>query len=368
MKKIILLLMVFIVSIINAQDKIYVHITTAANSDGNVTYINHPDLNGNPNAGIVYSHVWNPNGNSGIYNNNITGLWYSNVENKWAIFNEDLSPIKEDSQYFIYIAADPSQVITHISTAANQGTDGTYTTNIDDPSFNNSDPGPYAIISNYWNPNSVYNTHLYSFYYDSANSKRGFYNRDFGPIPDGAAFKILVNGSGVSRYTHTTSAANNSGNWTVIDHPDLNGNPNATFVFSHYWGLNGNTGPVGNTKLGAWYNGTNWAIYLEDNSLTMDEGISFDIIIAPQEILGNNDITTESNIVMYPNPATNKTTISSSNEISNIRVFNILGQEVQTFSSNGTTMDLDVSSLQSGTYFVKIETELGTDTLKLIKQ
>ncbi len=367
MKKITTMLFLMLCLTLTAQDKIYVHTATAANISGHITYIDHPDLNGNPNAGIVYSHVWNPNGTVGVYNNNIDGLWYDGPQ--WAIFNEDTAiNMVEGAQFFIYIASDPSDVITHISTAANQGTDGSYTTEIDDANFNNADPGPYAIISNYWNPNAVYNTHLYSFYYDDVTNRRGFYNRDFDPIPDGAAFKILVNGAGVSRFTHTTDATNNNSNWTILDHPDLNGNPNATFVFSHYWGLSGNAGDIGNTKLSAWYDGNNWAIYLEDNTLTMNTGISFDIIVASQEILGNNDIAIESNLLMYPNPATNLTTITSLQEISNLQIFNILGQEVQNISGKGKSMQLDISTLETGTYFVKIETEFGTDSLKLIKQ
>ncbi len=239
MKKAILLLIMFIASIINAQDKIYVHTATVENIFYEATYIDHPDLNENPNAGIVFSHVWNPNGNTGVHNDNIDSLWYDDSDSRWYIFNEDASSMLEGTQFFIYIAADPASVITHISTAANQGSAGSYTTEIDDPNFNGLDPGPFAIISTYFNPNSVSNLHLYSFFYDEATNRRVVYNREGTAIPEGAAFKILVNGDeGVTPFTHVTDVTNNFGHRTTLDHPDLNGNPNATFVFSHYWGMN----------------------------------------------------------------------------------------------------------------------------------
>jgi len=223
-------------------------------------------------------------------------------------------------------------------------------------------------MSNYWNPNSVYNTHNYGFWYNTDSERRNIYTENGTNIPEDAAFKILVIGAGVSYLEHLSDASNISGNWTVLDHPDLNGNPNATFVFSHYYGVSGAGSQVTIDKvLSAWYTGTNWAIYTEDQSV-MPEGIAFDIIIADQEILGNDDVVLENKTILYPNPAINNTTITSSQEISNIKIFNILGQEVQNFSGNGTTMTLDISTIQTGTYFVKVEAENGTDTLKLIKQ
>ncbi|MFK5983190.1 MAG: T9SS type A sorting domain-containing protein [Flavobacteriaceae bacterium] len=365
MKKTILLLMMFIISIINAQDKIYVHTATAANSSGHITTIDHPDLNGNPNAGIVYKHVWNPNNATGVFNDNIDGLWYDGSQ--WTIFNEDINTMVDGAQYFIYIAADPADVITHVADVAHQGAAPSFT-EIDHPLLNDNNPGPYAIMSNYWNPFSTYNSFNYGFWYDPSTNRRNIYTENGSTIPENTAFKLLVIGNGVSYHSHQSDASNISSNWTVLDQPDLNGNPNATFVFSHYWGINGAGSEVTIDKtLSAWYTGTNWAIYTEDQS-PMPEGIAFDIIIADQEILGNDDVVLENKTILYPNPAINNTTITSSQEISNIKIFNILGQEVQSFSGNGTTMALDISTIQIGTYFVKVEAENGTETLKLIKQ
>ena len=158
MKTFFTLLLLVLFGVTNAQDKIYVHTATAANSGDNVTVIDHPDLNGNPNAGLVFVHNWNPGGTNSMYNDNVTGLYYDGLY--WAIFNEESSvDIVEGSHYNIYIA-DDSNVITHIATAANQGINA-FDTLIDDPAFNGNFPGPFAVLSNYWNPNNVYNNYYY---------------------------------------------------------------------------------------------------------------------------------------------------------------------------------------------------------------
>ena len=240
MKNLFTLMLLFSFLTIVAQDEIYVHTATAENSVLQVTFIDHPALNGNPDAGLVFAHNWNPPGSPGIYNNNVTGLWYSEAEEKWTIFNENTDvDIVEGSSYNVYICSNPDNVITHIATAANQGTIDAYTV-IDDDNLNSSNPGPYAIMSNYWNPNSVYNNYNYGFWYDEAAERRIIYTEGIITIPENAAFKILINGEGVTaRFTHVASEENNEFNYTVIDHPSLNGNPNATFVFTHYWGVNG---------------------------------------------------------------------------------------------------------------------------------
>ncbi len=280
-----LVLLLFCITL-TAQDKIYIHTATSSNSSGNVTYINHPDLNSNPSAGLVFSHVWNPGGSGGTYNNKVTGLRYNSSSSRWAIYNEDLSGITIGSSYNVYIA-NPANVITHVSTLANQGSFGASSTVIDDSGFNNLNPGPYAVMSNYYNPSSVYNTQNYGFYYDLSLNRRTIYEEGANPIPTNAAFKILITGSGagVARFTHQSTVGNITSNYTILDHPSLNNNPDAAFVFSHYWGVNGASSEVNIDKvLSVWYTGTRWAIYTEDSS-AMPTGVTFDVIIAPVSTL-----------------------------------------------------------------------------------
>ncbi|WP_339887495.1 T9SS type A sorting domain-containing protein [uncultured Flavobacterium sp.] len=67
----------------------------------------------------------------------------------------------------------------------------------------------------------------------------------------------------------------------------------------------------------------------------------------------------ESNITMYPNPAKNQVTISLDNTneiIEKISVVDILGKQViQLNKVNEVTKSIDLSSLNTGIYFIEIE-------------
>jgi hypothetical protein len=352
-----------------AQDKIYVHTATAANSVGNLTYINHPNLNGNPNAGIVYVHAWNPNNLPAVYNNNVTGLYYSSVESKWAIYNEDQSPIVDGSHYMVYIASEPNDVITHVSNAGNHGGAGDFTTLIDDPRMNFTNPGPYAVMCHYYNTNSIYNPGKFSFYYDTSYDKRGFFDDNGVPIPDGAAFKVLISGQGATRFTHITTAGNINGNTTRIDDPALNGNPNATFVFAHYYDRNGSTANQVKSVTSVFYDGNFWQIYCEDTSYNMPEDVAFDIIVVPQDTTaGVEDNQLAANISMFPNPAKKIVNFKASKSIENVTIYNMLGQKIMDMDNNATAAKMDISPLAQGTYLAKVKAGQGTQTLKLIKE
>jgi hypothetical protein len=375
MKKVILSLLVLCFGFIQAQDKIFVHTATASNIHptlNHITLIDHPDLNGNPNAGIVFSHVFNPNGGSGVYNDNIDGLFYTYTYGKWAIYNEDLSPMEVGASFFVYIASDPSDVITHVASVANEHPWGNATTVLD-PTFFGNNPGPYAVMSNYFNPHSVYNPYNYAFLYDyTVTNTRNIYNQAFGtPIPTNAAFKILVNGSGVvDHYTHQATASNTSAHITTIDHPDLNNNPNAAFVFSYYSGLGGVPEVEIDKKISAYYNGTKWKLYTEDQS-PFPIDVNFDIIIANREVLSAEEVDVNPVLAVFPNPADDMVKVSTNTPLKEISVYNILGQEVKSVQvdTNLSTVEIPITELTPGTYMVNVLTQSGQkQTLKLLKE
>ncbi|MBT8257796.1 MAG: T9SS type A sorting domain-containing protein [Bacteroidia bacterium] len=70
----------------------------------------------------------------------------------------------------------------------------------------------------------------------------------------------------------------------------------------------------------------------------------------------------------YPNPADNQINFNSAVNISKVQIFNLLGQNVSSFSegmlSNKT---IDVSALQSGAYLLKVEIDNNTQIFRFIK-
>src|SRR5690554_3936063 len=70
----------------------------------------------------------------------------------------------------------------------------------------------------------------------------------------------------------------------------------------------------------------------------------------------------------FPNPVNNTLSLRGVKDIQNVAVYNMLGQEVLRTAPNTVNSDLDMSGLQSGTYFVKVMIENTTKTIKVIKK
>jgi hypothetical protein len=73
-------------------------------------------------------------------------------------------------------------------------------------------------------------------------------------------------------------------------------------------------------------------------------------------------------ISSFPNPVKNIWNVSSIDEIFQINIYNILGENVATFSPYTNTYSLDMSHFNSGIYLMKIVSSIGeTHTLKVLK-
>ncbi len=71
---------------------------------------------------------------------------------------------------------------------------------------------------------------------------------------------------------------------------------------------------------------------------------------------------------VYPNPSNNVWNVKTKDQIINtIHVFDVLGKEVMTMKPNLTDVSIDASTLPKGLYFAKMTTDLGSNSVKLIK-
>jgi len=69
--------------------------------------------------------------------------------------------------------------------------------------------------------------------------------------------------------------------------------------------------------------------------------------------------------VIYPNPASNELNISSPGIITSVTISSLLGQTLCSHEYNTEHVNLDVSGLPAGVYFIKIN---GTEAMKFLKQ
>jgi len=86
-------------------------------------------------------------------------------------------------------------------------------------------------------------------------------------------------------------------------------------------------------------------------------------------VLGNETFRNFNEIELYPNPVSNDLNIQkkSNLEISSISIYNTLGQLVIAIPNAQQVSKVDVSSLTTGNYFIKINSDKGTTNAKFAK-
>ncbi|MFT3795668.1 T9SS type A sorting domain-containing protein [Flavobacterium sp.] len=84
-------------------------------------------------------------------------------------------------------------------------------------------------------------------------------------------------------------------------------------------------------------------------------------------LLKNDEFKTDATIGIAPNPAKNKVNVKADSNIKSIQLFDGQGRILQTSTQNNREVSFDISGKSNGVYFLKITTEKGTKTEKLIK-
>ena len=338
-------------------DTMFIHTATAANTSGHITTIDHPLLNGNPNAKIVVSHNWEQ---ATTLNVNTEGVWYNGSQ--WTIYNEDTAVnMIVGTAFNVYIDGTNSNTFTQVATAANSGGIPSYTI-IDDAAVN-GDPNAIVVFGKYWNPNNVYNPDHYGVFYNGTNWV--IFNEDGGatnPIPANAAFNVVLSPSqnSVVSFKHQATAANTTTYYTILDHPLVNGNPDAAIVFTHNWGVAGDVSNllVNNTQ-SLWYDDSSgtWRIF-NDDIANMNVNTLFNVLVmeTPPVLSAQSNSIVAADFSIYPNPVEDVVTISMEENISKVAVFNMLGQEVKNVVPTNVSneLSLDLSELSKGVYLIKI--------------
>lgn len=146
----------------------------------------------------------------------------------------------------------------HVTTADNIPGIGSHRTVIDHR-LTNGHPDAIILATQNWNPGGMggtYNDASIGVWYNG--SEWEIFNQGFDDMPVGAAFNFKVVPPSESVFIHAATAASITSNWTVIDHPLTNGNPDALLFVTQNWNPGGGAGvdqwqsrrcPVGDAKL-----------------------------------------------------------------------------------------------------------------------
>jgi hypothetical protein len=93
-----------------------------------------------------------------------------------------------------------------------------------------------------------------------------------------------------------------------------------------------------------------------------------DFKIAAYDASLANDTFNNNSFSFYPNPIKDILNLSYSKNITNVAVYNLLGQQVIVKTVNENQSQIDMSNLSDGTYMVKITADNQVKTIKVMKQ
>ena len=127
-------------------------------------------------------------------------------------------------------------------------------------------------------------------------------------------------------------------------------------------------------------NGSSWNSIIADTDVTAgdtyyvrvsgfseDDAGTFCLKVSTNQLLANDNFSFES-LKLYPSPTKNTLNVSYNQEISNVEIYNLVGQKVANITPNANEGQIDMSDLASGAYFVKVTSNNATRTVKVIKE
>lgn len=93
------------------------------------------------------------------------------------------------------------------------------------------------------------------------------------------------------------------------------------------------------------------------------------IRVYQQTALETNNVNKVTNMVLFPNPATDEITLKTNGILlgSSVSVCSILGQELNSFILKSEETTLNLSHFQSGIYVLKVNSKVGIENYKFIK-
>lgn len=123
---------------------------------------------------------------------------------------------------------------------------------------------------------------------------------------------------------------------------------------------------------GEWQSIPNGSILVDSNTYGVSQtinGCESEIFSIDANMVLSTDTFEIKNLLVYPNPSSDIVNLEANETISQVSVFNLLGQEVIRQNVNGTTGKVNISSLPQATYVMQIHTEGGASaTLKVVKR
>jgi hypothetical protein len=104
-------------------------------------------------------------------------------------------------------------------------------------------------------------------------------------MTEGAAFNVLIPTVDTRVFVHAATIENIISNYTLIDHPLTNQNPDAIVFVTQNWNPGDLGGTVNDHAIGVFYAGgpQKWGVFNQD-LLAMPEGADFNVFVASEDL------------------------------------------------------------------------------------
>jgi hypothetical protein len=134
-------------------------------------------------------------------------------------------------------------------------------------------------------------------------------------------------------------------------------------------GFHAKAGSTFSAKIGDCQLGCNNGKRLVDNEMVIFNGESIENDI-PHKTLKNASFNTDTDILIYPNPASETVIIEyhQFTGVEEVKIFDITGKSLFADKLSGTISNIDISSFSSGMYLIKVITQEQVHVQKLIKK
>ena len=177
----------FNVTVLSGLPSAFTHVTTAANSQLDLTRLDHPSLDGAPAARALVTKNLTPTDR--ISESNITpvGVWYEGPS--WVIFMQDASiPMDENFKYNVHVLPDDASSFVLTANAGN--TTGNWTA-ISHPD-SDGNPNAHVQVAQGYGGGGIRNNREVGVFYNELLNQWAVFNEDNTAMPLGAVFHVRV--------------------------------------------------------------------------------------------------------------------------------------------------------------------------------
>jgi hypothetical protein len=190
--------------------------------------------------------------------------------------------LMEAQNAFKHIAT-TSNIKNHITTITNTETNGKR--------------DRILFVTHDYGKTGPYQTNAYGVWFNG--TKWTIFNQNRKPLKPNTRFNVLVMNKSANAFTHTATASSMMQGATKINHPALNGKPNALFLITQNYGTKG---PYNANPTGVGYASGSWYIF-NTNDRPVPPGAKFNILI--HSSIFKHKVTTSSrkNHITYVNNA-----------------------------------------------------------------